>query len=75
MVLFLTVWNKSANVLQTAEGSISFARLEIDGQKWTEIMGPGAHPSNKIMNFSWVISNDATTQWHPTASIASSDES
>ena len=66
-------WNKSANVLQTAEGSISFARLEIDGQKWTEIMGPGAHPSNKIMNFSWVISNDATTQWHPTASIASSD--
>ena len=66
-------WNKSANVLQTSDGTISFARLEIEGEKWTDVMGPGSHPPNKIMNFSWVVSNDATTLWHPIASIASSD--
>jgi uncharacterized membrane protein len=61
-------WNHSTNVdvIVLAEPVITFASVEIEGETWSNIFGPGQHPTGVPINYTWVIENLADTVWEPT---------
>ena len=61
-------WSHSnnVNVVVLAEPVITFASVEIGGETWSNIFGPGQHPTGVPINYTWVVENLADTVWEPT---------
>ncbi len=53
------------DVTQLAEPVVTFASLEIEGETWGQIFGPGSHPVGVAMNYTWLVENLADTTWSP----------
>ncbi len=67
-------WVQSVTVEKLAIIDVEFARLEIDGEQWDSIMGPGAHPTSERMNFTWVVTNSADKIWSPKIELTMDDD-
>ena len=61
-------WSHSVdvNVIVLAEPVMTFASVEIAGETWSNIFGPGQHPTGVPINYTWVVENLADTVWSPT---------
>ena len=57
------------DVVELAEPQMTFASIEIAGETWSNIFGPGQHPTGVPINYTWVIENLADTVWTPTVSL------
>ena len=64
-------WSHSedVDVIVLPQPVLSFASVEIGGEKWTNIFGPGQHPTGVPINYTWLVENTENTQWNPTASL------
>ena len=58
-------WAQQVSIEKLAIIDIEFARLEIAGEQWDSVMGPGSHSTSDRMNFTWVVTNDADKVWSP----------
>jgi hypothetical protein len=64
-------WSNTQNVDVTilAEPVMTFASVEIEGESWTNIFGPGQHPTGVAINYTWVIENLQDTEWAPSVTL------
>ena len=62
------------DVIDVAEPKLTFASVEIAGESWSDIFGPGQHPSGVPINYTWIIENLADTVWNPTATLQSDSD-
>lgn len=61
---------KSVTVIDLAEPSMTFIGLEIEGETWDHIFGPGQHPAGVMINYTWLVSNDAQNTWNASVSLS-----
>lgn len=63
-------WTGDLTVEVLPEPTLTFLGLELqDGTMFDTIQGGGAHPSGENLKFTWLVSNDAETEWNPSASL------
>jgi uncharacterized membrane protein len=64
-------WSNTQNIDVTilAEPVMTFASVEIEGETWTNIFGPGQHPTGVAINYTWVIENMQDTEWTPSVTL------
>jgi len=64
-------WSNTQNIDVTilAEPVMTFASVEIEGETWTNIFGPGQHPTGVAINYTWVIENMQDTEWAPSVTL------
>ena len=63
-------WNGDLVVETLAAPSLTFVGLELlDGTSFSTPQGSGSHPTGEAMEFTWLVSNDATTPWTPSVSL------
>jgi len=60
---------ESVNVTILAEPEMTFASVEIEGETWTNVFGPGQHPIGVAINYTWVVQNLADTIWEPSVTL------
>lgn len=64
-------WTRDVVVEVLAKPSLTFVGLELaDGTQYGTLAESGDHPSGEAMTFTWLLSNDADTQWSPSISLA-----
>ncbi|RZD39720.1 MAG: hypothetical protein CXT71_03125 [Methanobacteriota archaeon] len=61
---------KSVTVIDLAEPSMTFIGLEIEGETWDHIFGSGQHPAGVMINYTWLVSNDAQNTWNASVSLS-----
>jgi subtilisin family serine protease/uncharacterized membrane protein len=57
------------DVVQLAEPRLTFASVEIGGETWSNIFGPGQHPTGVPINYTWIVENLADTDWTPAVTL------
>ena len=57
--------SESVEVLVLPEPVVTFTSVEIEGEIWTNIFGPGKHPVGVPINYTWIVENRETTPWNP----------
>ena len=64
-------WSHTENINVTllAEPEMTFASVEIKGETWTNVFGPGQHPTGVAINYTWVVQNLADTIWSPSVTL------
>ena len=63
-------WTGDLTVEVLPEPTLTFLGLELqDGTMFDTIQGGGAHPSGENLKFTWLVSNEAETEWNPSASL------
>jgi hypothetical protein len=64
-------WVNTQNIDVTilAEPVMTFASVEIEGETWTNIFGPGQHPTGIAINYTWVVENMQDTDWNPSVTL------
>ena len=60
----------AVEVIQLAEPSLTFVTLEIAGETWTHPFGPGEHPAGVPLNYTWLVTNNANTNWNPSVVLS-----
>ena len=60
---------EDVDVLVLAEPKLTFTSVEIAGETWSNIFGPGQHPAGVPINYTWVVENLADTDWNPSVSL------
>ena len=61
---------KSITVIDLAEPTMTFIGLEIEGETWAHIFGSGQHPAGVMINYTWLVSNQAQNTWNPSVSLS-----
>lgn len=61
--------SKQINVTLLADPVITLASVEIEGESWTNIFGPGQHPTGVAINYTWIVENLADTEWDPMVTL------
>ena len=64
-------WSHSEDieVVVLPNPALTFASVEINGQTWTNIFGPGQHPTGVPINYTWLVENSESVSWSPTATL------
>ena len=63
-------WAGSLNVEVLPEPVLTFVSLEHqNGTSYGTPQGAGTHPSGESMTFTWLLTNEAGTDWSPSASL------
>ena len=60
---------EDVDVTILAEPQMTFASVEINGETWSNIFGPGQHPTGVAINYTWLVENSADTSWEPSVSL------
>ena len=60
---------ESIDVTILAEPVLTFASVEIEGETWNNIFGPGQHPTGVAINYTWVVENLQDTNWNPSVTL------
>ena len=60
---------ENINVTSLSEPEMTFASVEIEGETWTNVFGPGQHPTGVAINYTWVVQNLADTIWSPSVTL------
>ena len=64
-------WNAQLEVLALPQPELTFKSLDFeDGRTFDHPFGPGAHPADQELIFTWLLTNDAETVWRPDVSIS-----
>ena len=67
-------WSQQLNVLQLPNPSLTFSELLFDdGQTFDHPFGPGFHPPEQVMTFTWLLINEADVEWSPSISTSLSE--
>ena len=48
---------------------LTFASVEIGGDTWSNIFGPGQHPTGVPINYTWLVENTESAPWNPSATL------
>ncbi len=61
-------WNyiTDVDVIVLAKPVLTFASIEMEGETWSNIFGPGQHPAGVAINYTWLVENEEDTVWNPT---------
>ena len=63
-------WSGDLVVETLAAPSLTFAGLELsDGTTFSTPQASGSHPTGEAMEFTWLVTNEATTPWSPSVSL------
>ena len=64
-------WSSELEVLALPQPELTFKSLEFeDGRSFDHPFGPGSHPADQELTFTWLLTNDAETIWRPDVSIS-----
>ena len=64
-------WSSDFEVLALPQPELTFKSLEFeDGRTFDHPFGPGSHPADQELTFTWLLTNDAETTWAPDISIS-----
>ena len=64
-------WSSDLEVLALPEPELTFKSLDFeDGRTFDHPFGPGSHPADQELIFTWLLTNDAETVWRPDISIS-----
>ena len=66
---FLWSHTESISVIVLPEPVLTFASVEIGGETWSNIFGPGKHPTGVPINYTWLVENNEDSQWNPSVSL------
>ncbi len=58
--------SESVEVVYLPDPIVSFSSVEIEGEVWSNIFGPGKHPTGVPINYTWVVENRESSPWIPT---------
>jgi hypothetical protein len=59
-------WSSDIEVMALPEPELTFKSLEFeDGRTFDHPFGPGSHPADQELIFTWLLTNDAETVWRP----------
>ena len=64
-------WSHSedVDVVILPQPVLTFSSIEIGGETWTNIFGPGQHPAGVPINYTWLVENTENTQWNPSVAL------
>ena len=64
-------WSNVENVEVTIlpEPIMTFTTVEINGDTWSNIFGPGQHPTGVPINYTWLVENTESTPWTPSVTL------
>ena len=48
---------------------LTFTSVEIGDETWSNIFGPGQHPTGVPINYTWLVENTENTPWNPTITL------
>ena len=57
--------SESVEVIVLPEPVLTFTNVEIEGETWSNIFGPGQHPTGVPINYTWIVENRENTPWSP----------
>jgi len=57
--------SESVEVVVLPDPVLTFTSVEIEGETWTNIFGPGQHPVGVPINYTWIVENRETSPWTP----------
>ncbi len=60
---------ESVSVVVLPDPVLTFASVEIEDETWTNIFGPGKHPTGVPINYTWLVENNEDSQWNPVVSL------
>ena len=60
---------ESVSVIVLPEPALTFASVEIEDETWSNIFGPGKHPTGVPINYTWLVQNYEDSQWNPSVSL------
>ena len=64
-------WSSSLEVLALPQPELTFKSLDFeDGRTFDHPFGPGSHPADQELTFTWLLTNDAETAWSPDVSVS-----
>ncbi len=64
-------WSSDLEVLALPQPELTFKSLDFeDGRTFDHPFGPGSHPADQELIFTWLLTNDAETVWEPDVSIS-----
>ena len=64
-------WSSVLEVLALPQPELTFKSLDFeDGRTFDHPFGPGSHPADQELIFTWLLTNDAETAWEPSLSIS-----
>ncbi len=64
-------WSSDLEVLALPEPELTFKSLDFeDGRTFDHPFGPGSHPADQELIFTWLLTNEAETVWRPDISIS-----
>ena len=64
-------WSGDFEVLALPQPELTFKSLDFeDGRTFDHPFGPGSHPADQELIFTWLLTNDAETVWRPEISIS-----
>ena len=64
-------WSHSVDVEVEALPNpvLTFTNVEIEGETWSNIFGPGQHPTGVAINYTWLVENTESTLWNPAITL------
>ena len=57
--------SESVEVVVLPDPVLTFTSVEISGETWTNIFGPGQHPVGVPINYTWIVENRENSPWNP----------
>lgn len=57
--------SESVEVVVLPDPVLTFTSVEIAGETWTNIFGPGQHPVGVPINYTWIVENRESSPWSP----------
>ena len=56
---------ESVEVVVLPDPVLTFTSVEIGGETWSNIFGPGQHPTGVPINYTWIVENREDSPWSP----------
>lgn len=61
--------SENVNVMSLPDPVLTFASVEIAGETWFNVFGPGKHPTGVAINYTWLVENTEDNTWNPATTL------
>ena len=61
--------SENVNVMSLPDPVLTFASVEIAGETWFNVFGPGKHPTGVAINYTWLVENKEDNTWNPATTL------